>query len=112
MRDYIAQKIVPDLVIDGILLDTLSEFDLFTKNGNIDVIVSVVVISKELKQKLTDGFLVNTTIVIKEEVRDYDGNDSILETSFVIKDYEFSYTLTSDGEPACYNLILRNYNNG
>lgn len=112
MSNYIAQKEVPDLIIDGILLDTLDEFELFTKNGNIDVIVSIVVISKELKQKLIDGFLVNTTIVIKEEVRDFEGNDSILETSFVIKDYEFSYTLISDAEPTHYNLILRNYNNG
>jgi hypothetical protein len=112
MSNYIAQKEVPDLIIDGALLDTLDEFDLLTKNGNIDVIVSIVVISKELKQKLTNGFLVNTTVVIKEVVRDYDGNDSILETSFVIKDYEFSYTLTSDGEPTRYNLVLRNYNNG
>ena len=112
MNNYVAQKEVPDLVIDGILLDTLDEFDLFTKNGNIDVTVSVVVISKELKQKLTNGLLVNTIIVIEEEVRDFDGNDSILETSFVIKDYEFSYTITSNGEPTHYNLILRNYNNG
>lgn len=112
MNNYMAQKEVPDLIIDGALLDTLDEFDLLTKNGNIDVIVSIVVISKELKQKLTNGFLVNTTVVIKEKVRDYNGNDSILETSFVIKDYEFSYTLTSDGEPTRYNLILRNYNNG
>ena len=112
MSNYIAQKEVPDLVIDGMLLDTLDEFELFTKNGNIDVIVSVVVISKELKQKLTDGILVKTAMRIKEEVRDYEGNDSILETSFVIKDYEFSYNLASDGEPTRYNLILRNYNNG
>ena len=112
MNNYIAQREVPDLIIDGSLLDTLDEFDLLTKNGNIDVVVSIVVISKELKQKLTDGFLVNTTVVIKEVVRDYEGNDSILETSFVIKDYEFSYTLVSDGEPTRYNLILRNYNNG
>lgn len=112
MNNYIAQKEVPDLIIDGALLDTLDEFDLFTKNGNIDVVVSIVVISKELKQKLTNGFLVNTTVVIKEVVRDYDGNDSILETSFVIKDYEFSCALASDGEPTRYNLILRNYNNG
>jgi hypothetical protein len=112
MENYIAQKIIPDLVIDGILLDTLDEFDLVTKNGNIDVVVSIVVISKELKQKLTKGFLVNTTVVIKEMARDYAGNDLSLETSFVIKDYEFSYTLASDGEPTRYNLILRNYNNG
>lgn len=112
MNNYIAQKEVPDLIIDGALVDTLDEFDLLAKNGNIDVVVSIVVISKELKQKLTSGFLVNTTVVIKEIVRDYDGNDSILETSFVIKDYEFSYTLASDGEPTRYNLILRNYNNG
>ena len=112
MNNYVAQKEVPDLVIDGILLDTLDEFNLFTKNGNIDVVASIVVISKELKQKLTNGFLVNTTTVIKEVVRGYDGNDSILETSFVIKDYEFSYTLASDGEPTHYSLILRNYNNG
>jgi hypothetical protein len=112
MNDYIAQKEVPDLIIDGALLDTLDEFDLLTKNGNIDVVVSIVVMSKELKQKLTNGFLVNTTVVIQEVVRDYEGSDSILETSFVIKDYEFSYTLTSDGEPTRYNLILRNYNNG
>lgn len=112
MSNYIAQKEVPDLIIDGVLVDTLDEFDLFTKNGNIDVVVSIVVISKELKQKLTNGFLVNTTVVIKEVVRDYDGNDSNLETSFVIKDYEFSYSLTSNGEPTRYNLILRNYNNG
>lgn len=112
MNDYIAQKEVPDLIIDGVLLDTLDEFDLLNQNGNIDVKVSIVVISKELKQKLTDGFLVNTTVVIKEVVRDYEGNDSILETSFVIKDYEFSYTLAADGDPTRYNLILRNYNNG
>ena len=112
MNNYVAQKEVPDLIIDGILLDTLDEFELSTKNGNIDVIVSIVVISKELKQKLTDSFLVNTTVVIKEILRDYDGNDSILETSFVIKDYEFSYVLTSNGDPTRYNLILRNYNNG
>lgn len=111
MSNYIAQKEVPDLVIDGILLDTLNEFDLFTKNGNLDVVVSIVVISKELKQKLIDGFLVNTTTVIKEKVRNYDGGDSILETSFVVKDYEFSYTLASDGEPTRYNLVLRNYIN-
>ena len=112
MSNYIAQKEVPNLIIDGALLDTLDEFDLLTKNGNIDVVVSIVVIPKELKQKLTEGFLVNTTVVIKETVRDYDGNDSILETSFVIKDYEFSYALTFDGEPTRYSLILRNYNNG
>lgn len=112
MNDYVAQKEVPDLIIDGIFLDTLDEFDLLNKNGNIDVVVSIVVISKELKQKLTNGFLVNTTVVIKETARGYDGNDSILETSFVIKDYEFSYTLVSDGEPTRYNLVLRNYNNG
>jgi hypothetical protein len=112
MNNYVAQKEVPDLVVDGILLDTLDEFELSTKNGNIDVVVSIVVISKELKQKLTNSFLVNTTVVIKEILRDYDGNDSILETSFVIKDYEFSYVLTSNGDPTRYNLILRNYNNG
>jgi hypothetical protein len=112
MSNYIAQKEVPNLIIDGILLDTLDEFDLFTKNGNIDVVVSIVVISKELKQKLTNGFLVNTAVIIKETVRDYEGNDSILESSFIIKDYEFSYTLTSSGEPTRYNLVLRNYNNG
>lgn len=112
MSNYIAQKEVPDLVIDGVLLDTLDEFELFTKNGNIDVVVSIVVLSKELKQKLTSGFLVNTMVVIRETVRGYDGNDTILETSFTIKDCEFSYVLTSDGEPTRYNLILRNYNNG
>ena len=112
MSNYIAQKEVPDLIIDGMLLDTLDEFDLCTKNGNIDIVVSIVVISKELKEKLINGFLVNTTAVIQEIVRDYDGSDSILETSFIIKDYEFSYTLASDCEPTRYNLILRNYNNG
>lgn len=112
MNNYVAQKEVPDLVIDGILLDTLDRFDLFINKGNIDVVVSIVVISKELKQKLTNNFFVDTTAVIKEKVRDYDGDDSILETSFVIKDYEFSYSLTSEGEPTRYNLILRNYNNG
>ena len=112
MNNYIAQKEVPDLIIDGTLLDTLDEFYLFTKNGNIDVVVSIVVMSKELKQKLTNGFLVNTTVVIKEPIRDYEGNDSILATSFIIKDYEFSYTLAVDGDPTRYNLILRNYNNG
>jgi hypothetical protein len=112
MNNYISQKEVPDLIIDGALLDTLDEFDLLTKNGNIDVVVSIVVIPKELKQKLTNGFLINTTAVIKEMVRNYDGSDSSLETSFVIKDYEFSYSLTANGEPTRYNLILRNYNNG
>lgn len=112
MNNYVAQREVPDLVIDGILLDTLDRFDLFINKGNIDVVVSIVVISKELKQKLTNNFFVDTTAVIKEKVRDCDGDDSILETSFVIKDYEFSYSLSSEGEPTRYNLILRNYNNG
>lgn len=112
MSKYIAQKEVPNLAIDGELLDTLDKFDLFIKNGNIDVVASIVVISKELKQKLINGFLINTIVVIKEVVRDYNGNDSNLETSFIIKDYEFSYTLACDSEPTRYNLILRNYNNG
>lgn len=112
MDSYIAQKEVPDLIIDETLLDTLDNFDLFNKNGNIDVVVSIVVISKELKQKLTNNFLANTKAIIKEVVRDCGGNDSILETSFIIKDYEFSYNLTFDGQPTRYNLILRNYNNG
>jgi hypothetical protein len=68
--------------------------------------------SKALKQKLINIFLVNTTAVIKEVLRDYEGNDSILETSFIIKDYEFSYSLTAEGEPCRYNLVLRNYTNG
>lgn len=112
MSNYIAQKEVPDLIIGGVLLDTLDKFKLFTKNGNVDVVVSMVVLSKELKQKLISGFRVNTKAIIREVVRDYDGRDTILETSFIIKDYEFSYALTSDGAPTRYSLILRNYNNG
>lgn len=112
MNDYVAQKKVPDLIIDGTLLNTLDKFDLFNKNGNIDVIVSIVAITKELKQKLSNGFLANNRVTIKEVLRDFDGNDFILETSFIIKDYEFSYSLTFDEEPTRYNLILRNYNNG
>lgn len=111
MSNYIAQKEVPDLVIDGIYLDTLNEFELFTKNKNIDVVASIVVLPKELKQKLTSGALVNTKVAIREMVRDYEGNDTILETSFMIRDCEFSYTLTSDNEPTRYNLVLRNYIN-
>jgi hypothetical protein len=112
MNKYIAQKEVPDLIINGVVLDTLSEFDLFIKNGHIDMTASMVVISKELKRKLTNNLLVGTTVVIEEALRDYDGNDSISESSFVIKDYEFSYALDSDGEPTHYNLVLRNYYNG
>lgn len=112
MSNYIAQKEVPDLVIDGVLLDTLDNFELFTKSGNTDVVVSMAVLSKELKQKLIRGALLDTRAVIKEIVRDYDGNDTILETSFIIRDYEFSYTLTADSEPTWYNLILRNYTDG
>jgi endo-alpha-1,4-polygalactosaminidase (GH114 family) len=39
MSEYIAQKEVPDLIIDGILLDTIDEFDLFSKNGNTEITV-------------------------------------------------------------------------
>jgi hypothetical protein len=49
---------------------------------------------------------------VKETVRTYDGDDIVVENSFIIKDYEFSYSLAADGEPTRYNLILRNYNNG
>lgn len=112
MSNYIGQKEVPDLVIDGVLLDTLDNFELFIKNGNIDVVASTRLLSKELKQKLTRCALLDTGAVIKEIVRNYDGSDTILENSFIIEDYEFSYTLTADGEPTLYNLILRNYTDG
>lgn len=112
MGEYIAQKEVPDLIIDGMLLDTIDEFDLFSKNGNTEINISIVVIPKSLKDKINEGCLVNTMVTIKETVRTYDGDDIVVENSFIIKDYEFSYALTANGEPTHYNLILRNYNNG
>ena len=108
----IGQKAIPDLIIDGIGLDTASDFRVFVHNEEIDIIVALAVISKSIKRKILYNQLINTMLYIREPVRLLDGSDGVDCWEMEIKSCTMDYSLDANGEPCRYYLTFRNYNNG
>lgn len=108
----IGQKEVPDLVIDGIRLNTASDFHVFTHNEEIDIVVTLAVIPKSIKRKILYNQLINTMLYIREPVRLLDGSDGVDCWEMEIKSCTIDYSLDASGEPCRYYLTFRNYNNG
>jgi hypothetical protein len=112
MNRIIGQKEIPDLVIDGIELNTASDFRVFTRNKKIDVIITLAVIPKLIKTKILNNELINTLLYVQEPVRLIDGSDDTDCWTMKIKNCTMNYSLGADGEPCRYYLTFRNYNNG
>lgn len=111
MNQIIGQKEIPDLVIDGIELDTAKDFHVFIHNEKIDVIVTLAIIPKLIKTKILNNELINTLLYVQEPVRLIDGSDDIDCWKMEIKNCTMDYSLGAEGEPCCYYLTFRNYNN-
>jgi hypothetical protein len=106
---FIGQKAVPNIIIDGIELNTLTDFSFFSKNGKNEVSLLMSIIPANLKGKLIEGTIIGSRFVILEETRDLNGNDFVTKTEAIIRDYEFEYSLNAEEEPCEYVLILRDY---
>ena len=112
MNRIIGQKEIPDLVIDGIELDTASDFHVFVDNEEIDVIVTLAVIPKLIKRRILNNTLINTLLYVREPVRLIDGSDDMDCWKMKIKNCTMDYSLGAEGEPCRYYLTFRNYSNG
>lgn len=106
---FIGQKAVPNIIIDGIEINTLTDFSFFSKNGKNEVTLLMPIIPIDLKRKLIHGTIIDSRFVIFEETRDLNGNNFVTKTEAVIRDYEFEYSLKADEEPCEYVLTLRDY---
>lgn len=106
---FIGQKAAPNIIIDGIELNTLTNFSLFSRKGKNEVSLLMPIIPFDLKRKLIKGTIIGSRFVIFEETRDLNGNDSVTRTEAIIRDYEFEYSLNAEEEPCEYILILRDY---
>lgn len=105
----IGQKETPDLVIEGIELNTVSEFDVCINNEEIDISVTLAVIPKSIKRKIIYNQLINTMLYIREPVRLLDGSDFLDCWEIEIKNCTMDYSLSAEGEPCRYYLTFRNY---
>lgn len=106
---FIGQKAVPNIIIDGIELNTLTDFFFFSKNGKNEVTLLMPIIPASLKRKMIEGTIIGSRLVILEEARDLNGTNFIIKTEAVIRDYEFEYSLNAEEEPCQYVLTLRDY---
>ena len=106
------QKEVPNLTIDGMELDTASDFHVYMHNAEIDVVVTLAVIPQLIKTRFLNNQLINTLLYVREPVRFIDGSDGMYCWKMEIKSCTMDYSLNAEGDPCCYYLIFRNYNNG
>ena len=106
------QKEVPDLLIEGVKLDTLNHYEIYVNDKDIELIVSTSVIPVLFKYGIIHHKLIDKHLWIFEPCRSLDGYDEIAQWGFVIKSCSMDYELNADGEPCQYHLTFRNYENG
>lgn len=108
----IGQKEVPDLLIDGIRLDTLDSYEIEVNDKNIDLVISTPVIPLLFKYGIVHHKLQDKLLSIYEPYRSLNGCDGVAQWGFIIKSCSISYELGADLEPCRYYLTFRNYENG
>lgn len=109
MRELYAQREVPNICIENILLDCLTDFDLqFDSDDCVNIIFTSPVLPKEAKKFfLTYGALGRKMQVIERTCQYSDGEKANIALTLTIKNYTFNYSLTTEGEPAMYNFTFR-----
>ena len=112
MNRIIGQKEIPDLLINGNLVDTAMDFNVSTQNGAIEIQIVLAVIPLSLKRQILNDEIINTELSITEPIRLLDGSDDTHHWAFTIRSVTMYYALDVNGEPCRYYLTFRNYNNG
>lgn len=112
MNQIVGQKEIPDLLINGNLVDTATDFSVLTQNGEIEIQIVLAVIPLALKRQILNDEIINTELSITEPIRLLDGSDDICHWAFTIGSVTMHYSLGVNGEPCRYYLTFRNYNNG
>lgn len=109
MIELYAQKEVPDIVIENVKLDCLSDFDLhFNSEDCLEITcVSPILPINAKKFFFNNGALGRKMQIIEPTRRYSDGADVDIPMIVVIKHYTFNYTLSSDGEPAKYYFTFK-----
>lgn len=109
MKEFYAQNQVPDIVIEDIKLDCLSDFNLyFDSEDQIKITcVSPILPTNAKKFFLNNGALGRKMQIIEPTRRSSDGADIDIPMIVTIEHYTFNYTLLPNGEPAEYYFIFR-----
>lgn len=109
MKELYAQKQVPDIVIEDIKLDCLTDFDLHFDSGDcIEVTCTSTILPANAKRFFLSNRALGRRMQIIEPTRQYsDGADVDIHMLLTIKNYTFNYTLTPEGEPAKYCFVFR-----
>ena len=109
MKELYAQKQIPDIVIEDIKLDCLSDFDLHFDSEHC---IEITCISRVLPTNAKKFFLSNSALGRKMEIieptrRTSDGADIDVLMLVTIKHYTFDYKLSPSGEPTEYYFTFK-----
>ena len=109
MKELYAQRQTPDIVIEDIKLDCLTDFNLhFDSKDCIEITcVSPILPVNAKKFFLGNGALGRKMLIIEPTRRYSDGADVDIPMVVVIKHYIFNYTLSPEGEPAKYYFTFK-----
>ena len=108
MSEVISQKHVPNLILNGELLDCLTNFSAFYKGGKTNIVVKTPVIPSALKEKMLRGELHCSSLKVQEFVRTLEGEDKEEIWIFPFQDYTIEYQLDSSGGYSSYCLSFKN----
>lgn len=109
MRELYAQKQVPDVIIEDITLDCLTDFDLhFNSEDCIEIICASPILPANAKKFFLSNSALGKKMQILEPTRKCsDGSDVDIPMILAIKHYTFNYILTPEGEPAKYYFTFK-----
>ena len=109
MKEFYAQKLVPDIVIENVKLDCLFDFDLhFDSEDCIEITcVSPVLLTNAKEFFLSKSALGRKMQIIESTRRSSDGADIDIPMIVTIKHYTFNYTLSANGEPTEYYFTFK-----
>ena len=109
MKELYGQKQVPDIVIENIKLDCLTDFDLhFNSEDYIEITCVSSILPINAKQFfLSNGALGRKMQIIEPTRRYSDGADVDVPMVVKIKNYTFNYTLSPSGEPTNYYFTFK-----
>lgn len=109
MKEFYAQKQIPDILIEDINLDCLFDFNLhFDSEDCIEITCISSILPKDAKKFFLSNGALGRKMLIIEPTRKYsDGTDIDNLMTVVIKHYTFNYTLSPDGEPAKYYFTFK-----
>ena len=109
MRELYGQKQVPDVIIEDVILDCLTDFDLyFNSEECIEITCTSRVLPINAKKLfLSNGALGRKMQIIEPTRRSSDGADVDIPLVVTIKYYTLNYALRSDGEVAEYYFTFK-----